>query len=132
MMGRMSIARLAPAICIAAIFVSLLRADDASIARGKYLVDEVAKCGMCHTPADETGKPDASKYLKGGALNLQPIQPIKPRRISLPRAACGRDGETPVSCSFWKPPQGRPAIMRVPRCRRISCRMKTPKPLPIT
>ena len=77
MMGRMSIARLAPAICIAAIFVSLLRADDASIARGKYLVDEVAKCGMCHTPTDETGKPDASKYLKGGTLNLQPIQPVE-------------------------------------------------------
>jgi len=44
--------------------------------RGKYLVDEVAKCGDCHTPMVE-GKPDASKYLKGAVLGFQPIGEVK-------------------------------------------------------
>jgi len=33
--------------------------------RGKTLVDEVAKCGDCHTPKDGNGKPDSAKALKG-------------------------------------------------------------------
>jgi len=44
--------------------------------RGKYLVDEVAKCGDCHTPMVE-GKPDTSKYLKGAVLGFQPIGEVK-------------------------------------------------------
>lgn len=70
------IRRAALSICIGAALVSSLAADDTSRARGEYLVNEVAKCGMCHTPNDEAGKPDAAKYLKGGALNVQPIQAI--------------------------------------------------------
>ena len=73
----MSISRGVLALFAAAAFVPLLTADDASVARGKYLVDEVARCGMCHTPLTEAGQPDASKYLKGGNLNLAPIQPVE-------------------------------------------------------
>ncbi len=58
------------------ICTTLLSADDASVAKGKYLVDEVAKCGMCHTPNDDSGKPDASKYLKGGTMNIQPVKAV--------------------------------------------------------
>ncbi|MCP5432913.1 MAG: cytochrome c, partial [Alphaproteobacteria bacterium] len=30
------------------------------VARGKYLVNEIAKCGDCHTPMLASGEPDAS------------------------------------------------------------------------
>jgi mono/diheme cytochrome c family protein len=33
--------------------------------RGKYLVDHVLVCGVCHTPSLPTGEPDTSKYLAG-------------------------------------------------------------------
>jgi mono/diheme cytochrome c family protein len=45
------------------------------ITRGKYIVDNVAKCGDCHTPRDEKGQPIQSKYLQGGDLGVQPIAP---------------------------------------------------------
>lgn len=73
----MLIQRVGFVVCMGLTFLWSMRADDASIARGKYLVDEVAKCGMCHTPNDETGKPDTAKYLKGGPLNIQPIQAVE-------------------------------------------------------
>jgi mono/diheme cytochrome c family protein len=49
--------------------------SSAVIARGKYLVDHVSKCGDCHTPRDEKGQPIISKYLQGGDLGVQPIAP---------------------------------------------------------
>src|SRR6185369_9759423 len=52
----------------------LYASDAASIARGKYIVDEVAKCTQCHTPLGPDGKPDVSKYLKGGPIYFQPIE----------------------------------------------------------
>ena len=45
--------------------------------RGKYLVDEVGACGSCHTPRGADGKPDASQYMKGAVLNIQPIEPVQ-------------------------------------------------------
>ena len=45
--------------------------------RGKYLVDDVAACGSCHTPRAADGKPDTAKYLKGATLNIQPIEPVE-------------------------------------------------------
>jgi mono/diheme cytochrome c family protein len=39
---------------------------DTQIEHGAYLVNEVARCGDCHTPRDENGKLDSSKHLQGG------------------------------------------------------------------
>jgi mono/diheme cytochrome c family protein len=36
------------------------------IERGAYLVNEVARCGDCHTPRDDMGKLDSAKHLQGG------------------------------------------------------------------
>lgn len=48
--------------------------DSASLAvRGKYLVEEVAKCQDCHTPRGEKGEPDRTKWLKGAVLDFAPI-----------------------------------------------------------
>jgi mono/diheme cytochrome c family protein len=44
--------------------------------RGKYLVDQVAMCGDCHTPRNEKGEPVIEKYLKGTPLSFKPIVPI--------------------------------------------------------
>lgn len=52
---------------------SLLAADSDKIAQGKYLVDEVAKCGDCHTPMTEDGKVDTSRWMKGSTLPFAPI-----------------------------------------------------------
>jgi mono/diheme cytochrome c family protein len=46
------------------------------VARGKYLVDNVALCGDCHTPMLPSGQPDQSRAMKGAALTFQPLQPI--------------------------------------------------------
>ena len=62
-----------------AICLSALAADSKSamIARGKYLVEEVAKCQMCHTPRLESGEYDMSKWMKGAVLDFQPMKEVK-------------------------------------------------------
>jgi mono/diheme cytochrome c family protein len=47
-----------------------------NIARGKYLVNNVAKCGDCHTPMDKQGNPIKSKQLQGSPLVFTPTVPI--------------------------------------------------------
>jgi mono/diheme cytochrome c family protein len=51
-------------------------AQDTTVSRGRYLVNEMAKCGDCHTPRLPTGAPDMSRFLKGTALSFQPIHPV--------------------------------------------------------
>ncbi len=46
------------------------------IAHGKYLVEEVAKCGDCHTPRTETGQLDQAHWLQGAMLDFQPTAPV--------------------------------------------------------
>jgi mono/diheme cytochrome c family protein len=47
-----------------------------TIARGKYLVENVARCGDCHTPVNEKGEPTPGKALKGATLTFKLITPI--------------------------------------------------------
>jgi mono/diheme cytochrome c family protein len=46
--------------------------DAALVKRGDYLVNEVARCGDCHTPRDGKGRPDLSRALQGGELAFAP------------------------------------------------------------
>jgi len=48
---------------------------DADIARGKYLVEEVAKCTECHTPRDEQGQLDSQRWLQGAPIWITPVKP---------------------------------------------------------
>jgi mono/diheme cytochrome c family protein len=41
------------------------------IARGRYLVDQVAMCGSCHTPTNEKGEPIKSRAMKGAKLSFK-------------------------------------------------------------
>jgi mono/diheme cytochrome c family protein len=45
-----------------------VRAADAPAQRGKYIVDDVAKCVECHTPRDESGNLRNSAYLRGAPI----------------------------------------------------------------
>lgn len=51
-------------------------ANAAQIDHGRYLVEEIAKCGDCHTPMLPSGKADTSKWLKGATLAFKPIADI--------------------------------------------------------
>ena len=54
---------------------ALAQSDKA--ARGKYLVEEVARCQECHTPKLPDGQFNREKWLKGATLNVQPIDAVK-------------------------------------------------------
>jgi mono/diheme cytochrome c family protein len=49
---------------------------DTKVARGKYLVEEVAKCQECHTPKMENGNYIKSQWMKGSTMNLAPAAPV--------------------------------------------------------
>jgi mono/diheme cytochrome c family protein len=79
---------------------SLAQTD--KVARGKYLVEEVARCQECHTPKLPDGQFDKEKWLKGAVLNVQPIDPIKgwhktsPDLTASGRLWKGRWGQAPL------------------------------------
>ncbi len=57
------------------------------VSRGKYLVEEVAMCGNCHTPRHENGELDLSRRLTGTPLFMQPAHPMSDWPILAPRLA---------------------------------------------
>jgi mono/diheme cytochrome c family protein len=46
------------------------------IERGRYLVEEVAKCPECHTPRKPNGELDAAAWLRGAPIWIKPIAAI--------------------------------------------------------
>jgi mono/diheme cytochrome c family protein len=46
------------------------------IARGKYLVDDVAMCTECHTPRDSEGNLQPQAYLQGAPIWIVPTKHI--------------------------------------------------------
>ena len=51
--------------------------DQAGIARGKYLVEEVARCPECHTPRDANGNLETQAWLQGAPIWILPVRPIQ-------------------------------------------------------
>jgi mono/diheme cytochrome c family protein len=51
-------------------------ASAATLAHGKYLVEEVGKCGDCHTPDNDKGEPIKEKLLQGAPLGFKPLVPF--------------------------------------------------------
>jgi len=45
------------------------------IARGAYIVNDVAMCPTCHTPRTPSGQYDRSRWLQGGPVIYWPAQP---------------------------------------------------------
>jgi mono/diheme cytochrome c family protein len=48
----------------------------ATLAHGKYLVENVAGCNDCHTPQNEKGEPIQAQYLQGADLPFKPTVPM--------------------------------------------------------
>jgi mono/diheme cytochrome c family protein len=46
------------------------------VERGKYLVEEVARCPECHTPRDDNGGLKSAAWLRGASIWIQPVQHI--------------------------------------------------------
>ncbi len=44
---------------------------------GRYLAEEVGKCADCHTPKNEKGELDRTKWMKGRVMEIQPIETMK-------------------------------------------------------
>jgi cytochrome c553 len=61
--------------------------DRAQIERGKYLVEEIARCSMCHTPRDERGQEDRNRWLQGATIWFEPIRRIQDWAYSSPPLA---------------------------------------------
>jgi mono/diheme cytochrome c family protein len=59
----------------------------ANIARGKYIVEDLAVCSQCHTPRDSNGVLDRAHWLEGGALWLNPARPVENWPLQAPRIA---------------------------------------------
>jgi mono/diheme cytochrome c family protein len=49
--------------------------NQTQIKRGKYLVEEVARCTECHTPRDSQGNLDNSRALQGAPVWIVPVHP---------------------------------------------------------
>ena len=57
----------------------------ADVARGKYLVNDVAVCGQCHTPRDSNGNLDRTRWLQGASVPYLPTKPDMDWPITAPR-----------------------------------------------
>jgi mono/diheme cytochrome c family protein len=52
-------------------------AQKTEVDRGRYLVEEVAKCAECHTPRDASGNLDPNAWLQGAPIWIMPVRPIQ-------------------------------------------------------
>jgi mono/diheme cytochrome c family protein len=71
------------------------------IARGKYLVDAVARCGDCHSPHNEKGEPLPGKDLRGATLDFKPLTPIPVWADRAPNIAGMRGWEQDDAVKFF-------------------------------
>src|ERR1700728_1598968 len=61
-----------------------------AVERGRYIVENVAMCELCHTARTETGEPDKGHWLGGGPTQLRAAYPspywarIEPRIAGRP------------------------------------------------
>jgi mono/diheme cytochrome c family protein len=60
-------------------------ASSGDVARGKYIVEDVAVCSQCHTPRDASGNLDRSRWLQGGQVPYQSSRPDMDWPILAPR-----------------------------------------------
>lgn len=55
---------------------SAVAEDKNQIERGRYLVEEVAKCPECHTPRNARGELDRNAWLQGAPIWIMPVRQI--------------------------------------------------------
>lgn len=67
--------------------------QEALIARGEYLVDNIAMCTECHTPRDAEGNLDKRRYLQGAPIWIVPVHHMPNWAMRAP-AIAGLEGFT--------------------------------------
>lgn len=45
--------------------------DSGQVEHGRYIVEQVAMCGECHTPRNDRGELDRSRWLQGAPIPLE-------------------------------------------------------------
>lgn len=60
-------------------------ANEGAAARGKYIVEGVARCEQCHTPLDSEGNPDSAHQLQGAPIRWMPSVPDSNWPLKAPR-----------------------------------------------
>lgn len=83
------------------------RSSAALVARGKYIVEGLSRCGQCHTPRDSNGNPEQNELLEGAAVWLKPAEPVEDWPLKAPRIAGvlpGTDAEmvTLLTTGIWR------------------------------
>ena len=68
-------------------------AQQSSVDRGRYLVENVAMCEECHTPRDASGALDLSRRLQGAPIWIVPVRPNPNWAMNAP-ALAGFSGYT--------------------------------------
>ncbi|MGA9567847.1 MAG: hypothetical protein WBS19_20140 [Candidatus Korobacteraceae bacterium] len=61
--------------------------DNSPVARGRYIVEDVAMCGTCHTPRKPNGELDHSRWLAGASVPYLPVEPNSNWPTVAPRLA---------------------------------------------
>jgi mono/diheme cytochrome c family protein len=61
--------------------------SDSGEARGKYIVENLSRCGQCHTPHDGAGNADRSHWLQGAPVWLKSAEPVEDWPLQAPRIA---------------------------------------------
>jgi mono/diheme cytochrome c family protein len=62
-------------------------AGGSDVERGKYLVENVAMCGECHTPRNSRGDLKYDAWLQGASTWIRPVAPIQPWADAAPPLA---------------------------------------------
>ncbi len=57
------------------------------VARGKYIVEGLSRCGQCHTPRDNNGHPEREHWMEGAAVWFKSAEPTQDWPLKAPRIA---------------------------------------------
>ncbi len=57
------------------------------VTHGRYIVENVAMCWRCHTPVDQDGNPDVTRWLMGSPVILEPTRDVTDWATVAPRLA---------------------------------------------
>jgi mono/diheme cytochrome c family protein len=67
--------------------LSTTSSKEEQVARGRYLVVELARCPDCHTPRDPEGKLNQSRWLQGGPVWIRPVESKEAWALQAPALA---------------------------------------------
>lgn len=95
-------------------------ANAAGVEHGRYLVQQVAMCGDCHSPHDDHGQVIEARALQGASLTFKPLGPV-PNWVEYAPAIAGLPGFTDEQMVTFlttgKDPSGHPPRPPMPAYR---------------